>query len=444
MEQLRVVNPKYLEAQAAGRSLWGIDQFIHNFQMLPDDSLLVPRGLRKRILTTVSELGIDHTVEDNRSHFDHININSSAIKFRPYQFPAILNLTGKADEGVLVAPAGSGKTVMGLSLMPLLGQPTLWLTHTSPLAQQAEDRANFFLPDIGEVGRIGGGKWNIGDVLTIGMIQTLVRNPDKVVKDRDRFGLVVLDEAHHCPASTFLKVVGMYNPWFLYGLTATPYRRDKLEQLMFQTLGETISRVSMEEVEKYGGIMVPTVRYRTVHSRLVDGNNIQRILTDHIVNNKKRNLMIVSDVLAEASAGNFCIVISDRKAHCEALYELIQAGWDKTGIATGSYSKKYVQEQVEKYNNGEITVLVATYALLGEGFDVPFLNRAFISCPFRAEAKAEQLIGRIQRTHPGKKDAIVYDYVDVDIGVVKNQFYSKTGTCRHRTYEKLGVTVEPY
>jgi superfamily II DNA or RNA helicase len=396
------------------------------------------------VIDAANDLKLDYTVVDKRKRFKHVDIDSSIIKYRPYQFQAVLNLTGMADEGVLVAPAGSGKTVMGLSFIPLLGQPTLWLTHTSPLAQQAEDRANFFLPDIGEIGRIGGGKWKIGDVLTIGMIQTLVRNPDKVIKDMDKFGLVVLDEAHHCPASTFLKVVGSYNAWYIYGLTATPYRRDKLEQLMFQTLGETTSKVSMAEVEKYGGIMVPTVRYRTVHSAKVDGNNIQQIITKHIVANKKRNLMIVSDVLEEAAAGNFCIVIADRKVHCENLFELIQAGWEKTGIATGDYSKKYVQEQVQRYNDGEITVLVATYSLLGEGFDVPFLNRAFITSPFRAEAKAEQLIGRIQRTHPGKKDAIVYDYVDVDIGVVKNQFYSKTGTCRHATYEKLGVNVEPY
>lgn len=441
---MRVINPKYLEAQSAGRSLWGIDQYIHNFQMLPDDSMLVPRGLRRRIISTANKMGLEYEVVDQRTRFDHVTVDSSLIKYRPYQFHAVLNLTGMSDEGVLVAPAGSGKTVMGLSLIPLLGQPALWLTHTSPLAQQAEDRANFFLPDIGEIGRIGGGKWNIGEVLTIGMIQTLVRNPEKAAADMDKFGLVILDEAHHCPASTFLKVLGSYNPWYLYGLTATPYRRDKLENLMFQTLGETTSKVSMEEVEKYGGIMVPTVRYRTVHSATVDGNNIQHIITKYVVNNKKRNLMIVSDVLAEAAAGNYCIVIADRKAHCEILYELISTGWDKTGIATGNYSKKYVQEQVEKYNRNEITVLVATYSLLGEGFDVPFLNRAFITSPFRSEAKAEQLIGRIQRTHEGKKDAVVYDYVDVDIGVVKNQFYSKTGTCRYATYERLGVNVEPY
>ena len=154
--------------------------------------------------------------------------------------------------------------------------------------------------------------------------------------------------------------------------------------------------------------------------------------------------MIVSDVLSEAVQGRYCIVISDRREHCETLHELISAGWEKTGIATGKYSKKYVQEQVKKYNEGDITVLVATFSLLGEGFDVPFLDRAFITMPFRSEAKAEQLIGRIQRTSPGKKDAIVYDYVDTNVGVLEHQFFNKTRDCRYRTYTRLGVDVEPY
>lgn len=444
VEKLRVVNPKFLEAQSAGRSTWGMDKHIYNFDVLPDDSLLVPRGLRKRVITLAKEMDPTVEIEDRRTRFDHLSIDSSIIKYRSYQFKAVLGLTGMSDEGVLVAPAGSGKTVMGLSLIPLLGQPTLWLTHTSPLAQQAEDRANFFLPDIGKVGRIGSGKWEIGEVLTIGMIQTLMRNPEKVISDMNKFGLVILDEGHHCPANTFLKVVSSYNPWYLYGLTATPYRRDKLEALMFQCLGETISKVSTQEVEKQGGILVPTVRYRTFHSRPVEGNNIQQIITQHVVDNPKRNRMIVGDVLAEAAEGNYCIVIADRKAHCEELYELIKTGWEKTGIATGDYNRAYVQEQVEKFNRNEITVLVATFALLGEGFDVPFLNRAFIASPFRAEAKAEQLIGRIQRTHPGKVDAIVYDYVDVNVGVLKSQFYSKSNSCRYSTYERLGVNVEPF
>ena len=154
--------------------------------------------------------------------------------------------------------------------------------------------------------------------------------------------------------------------------------------------------------------------------------------------------MIVSDVLGEATQGNACIVLSNRKAHCEVLYDLLSIGWDKTGIATGNYTKKYVDEQIAKLNSGEITVLVCTDQLLGEGFDYAPLNRAFLAAPFRAEAKCEQIIGRIQRPAPGKKDAIVYDYVDTNIGVIQNQFYSKYGACRYAAYERLGVNIEPY
>jgi superfamily II DNA or RNA helicase len=410
--------------------------------VLPDDSLIIPRGLRPWLINKIKELGIKFKLEDKRMKFDHIEIDSSMIKYRPYQFDAVLKMISDAPEGVLVAPAGSGKTIMGLSLIPLLGQPTLWLTHTGPLADQVVERAKAFLPDIGEIGTIGAGKWNIGKILTIGMIQTLVRNTDEIIKLRETFGLVILDEAHHCPARTFLDVLCHLNPYYMYGLTATPYRRDGLEQLMFQAIGLTTTIIPIKEVEKHGGIIMPVVWQRTIHSKTVEGNDIQAILDKCIVHNPKRNSIIVEDVLHEARDGHFCIVVSDRREHCEILYEQVSAGWEKTGIATGKYSKKYVQEQVVAFNEGRITTLVATFALLGEGFDVPFLDRAFICMPFRAEAKAEQLIGRVQRFFPGKKDSIVYDYIDEDIGVIKNQYINKNKACRHRTYMRLGVIVE--
>jgi len=444
VELLRIPNPKYLEAQAAGRSTWGINPYIINFIVLPDDSIVIPRGLRPWLTFKIKELGIDCTIVDKRTRFDHMDVNSSRIKYRPYQYNAVLKMTSSAPEGVLVAPAGSGKTIMGLSLIPLLGQPTLWLTHTGPLADQVIERAQAFLPDIGEIGVIGRGTWTTGKILTVGMIQTLVRNTEDLIKLRNNFGLLVLDEAHHCPAKTFLDVVCHFNPYYIYGLTATPYRRDKLEQLMFQALGITTTAISVKDVESAGGIIMPTVWQRDIVSSKIDGNDIQYIIENFIVNNPKRNSIIVKDVLDNAKAGHFGIVISDRREHCEILYKQISASWPKTGIATGKYSKKYVREQVAAFNDGKITTLVATFALLGEGFDVPFLDRAYIAMPFRAEAKAEQLIGRVQRFFPGKKDAIVYDYVDINIGVLKNQFYSKSKDCRFRTYTRLGVNIEPH
>ena len=444
VDKLQIINPKFQEAQASGRSVYNIEKNITNFSILPDQSLLLPRGVNKWLCNTAKTMGIRYVVDNQRKFFPYITIDSSKIIYRPYQYDGVIELITSATEGILVAPAGSGKTVMGLSLIALLGQPTLWLTHTGPLADQAIERANQFLPELGKIGMIGGGKWELGDILTIGMVQTLVRNPVKSAKMTNNFGTVILDEAHHCPASTFLEVVGHFNSHFMYGLTATPYRRDKLEKLMFHALGESITTIPIEKVSKFGGIMLPTVIYREIRSPIVSHNNIQKILTENIVKNTKRNRLIVGDVLREAVNGKYCIVISDRRAHCEALYSLISVGWEKTGIATGKYSKKYVTEQVEAFYQKKITVLVTTFSLLGEGFDVPFLDRAFICMPFRAEAKAVQLIGRIQRTYEGKTDAIVYDYVDINVGVLKNQFHNKKSTCRYRTYDKLGLVIKPF
>lgn len=446
INELKIENPKYKEAVQAGRSTWKINPFLYNFEILPDDSLRIPRGYRKKLYEAMAEMGLEAKIIDNRPILDqNFDINATRIRYRPYQYDAVMALT-KSEEGVLVAPAGSGKTVIGISLVPLYGWPALWLTHTGPLAEQAIDRINFFLPTLKEddVGLIGRGKWKIGNVFTVAMIQTLVRRIPQLYEIKDLFGLLILDEAHHCPASTFMKVIGCFNPYRMYGLTATPYRRDKLQKLMFQTLGEEIVRIPIEEVEKYGGVMRPTIKYRAFkHPRIVNGSNTAKIMTDHIMPNDKRNHMIVSDVLKEATQDNICIVLSGRKAHCEILHELISIAWDKTGIATGDYNKKYVSEQIARLNSGEITVLVCTDQLLGEGFDFAPLNRAFLAAPFRSEAKCEQIIGRIQRPAPGKKDALVYDYVDVNIGVIQNQFFGK-GPCRYAAYERLGVNIEPY
>ncbi len=448
IDELRFPNPKYSETIGSGRSVYNIPPFIHNFDILPDDSLHIPRGCKNMVYGMMDEMGLKAEIVDNRTLFEPIiDINSSIIRYRPYQYDAVRKLA-VVSEGVLVAPAGSGKTVMGLSLIPLFGQPTLWLTHTNPLAKQVIDRINFFLPSLSDedIGFIGRGKWKVGKIFTVAMVQTLIRRLPQLYKIKNSFGLVILDEAHHCPASTFLKVVGCFNPYYLYGLTATPYRRDKLGRLIFQTLGDEVANIPIKLLEKDDSIMIPQIRYRTFnHAKPVHDNVVSRILKDHIIANDRRNHLIVGDVLAEATDGNICLVLSDRKAHCETLHELITIGWERTGIATGDYSRKYVDEQIAKLSSGEITVLVCTNQLLGEGFDFAPLNRIFIASPFRFEGKCEQVVGRVQRPAPGKKDAIVYDYVDTNIGVLQNQFYCPgKGSCRYKAYERLGARVEPY
>jgi len=413
---------------------------------MPNGNLVVPRGFRPSLIQLLNDNNLDFDVKDERSKFDyhHFDVN---IELRPYQETALRGLISKGvTEGLIIAPAGSGKTVFGIAMMGVFGQPTLWLTHTGQLATQAVERITSFMSiDKKEIGMLGSGKWEVGEHITVAMVQTLVRRLDTIHKIMDNFGLIILDEAHHCPAKTFTDVITRLNPYYLFGLTATPYRRDGLENLMFQVMGPEVIKMEQSDVQNHGGIMTPTVYYKTIDSPYVSGNKIHSIVKKHVVENDKRNRIIVSDVLAEAHAGNFCIVVSDRRKHCEMLHNLIRPGWPKTGIATGRYSRKYVEEQVQRFLDGEITVLVTTFALLGEGFDIDFLNRAFVTMPFRSEAKAEQLVGRIQRVAEGKTDAVIYDYVDHNIGVLRNQFYTgkESKPCRYNVYKRLGLEVIP-
>lgn len=448
IQDLTVPNPEFIQAEQQGYSTWGIDRFINNFTILNDDSIIVPRGMRKDIIQYAEDYDLPFEIVDQRPKFTaRSDIDTRLIDFRPYQLQPIHEVVVEGEtEGMIVAPAGSGKTVLGIALAAALGIPTLWITHTNQLAIQTGERLKHFLPSLEDedIGFIGGGKWKIGNFFTIAMVQTLVRRKDlhKIMND---FGLIVVDEAHHCPASIFRKVVVQFNPIYLIGLTATPYRRDKLERLMFQVMGKIITRITVDDVEGHGGIIMPVVKYKTIDSKRVEINNVAKILKDHIVENTDRNAVIVGDVVREAMAGNYCIVVSDRKVHCEILNELISISWKKTGIATGDYSRNYVQEQVRRFEENEITVLVTTFSLLGEGFDIAFLNRAFIAMPFRAEGKVEQLVGRIQRVADGKNDAIVYDYVDHNIGVLKNQFFAgEKKPCRFNAYTRLGMKVEPF
>ena len=445
VSKLRLPNPKFEEAVNAGRSTWKINQYIYNFEMLPDDSMLIPRGMRPELISLTERFKVPYSINDQRSNHEFISLDASQIKYRATQGSAIISLIG-AEEGVLVAPPGSGKTVMGISLLAIFGQPMLWLTHTRPLARQALNRVRTFYPELDDdaVGLLGDKSWKFGRVFTVGIVQTLIRKTiEEIAEISDRFGIVILDEAHHCPAKTFTDVVKQFNPRYLYGLTATPYRRDKLENLMFQTMGPETARIDITDVENEGTVIVPKLRYRTIDGRRIDDNNFARIITS-LIKNDRRNDIIISDVLREAVLGHYCILLSDRKEHCEILYKSIKEIWPKTGIATGDYSKKKIDEVISSLSSGEVTVLVATPSLLGEGFDFKYLSRAFFALPFRAEAKAEQLVGRVSRSAPGKADAIVYDYVDINAGVLYSQFYSKSKSCRYRVYERLGMMIEPY
>lgn len=439
--ELTVDNPKFVEAVKAGRSTYNLLPEIKNFFVMPNGIILIPRGYKERLCYLLKKHKQSVEIQDERCLVPLDTTLEHKISLRPYQHKALTTLS-KTAEGLLVAPAGSGKTVMGICLTLMSNQKTLWLTHTHNLATQYIERIKTFIPSLSEqdVGFIGGGKIQVGNITTVGLIQTLIRRPELLEELEDTFGLVIADEVHHAPATTFTKVMTSFNAYYIFGLTATPYRRDGLTNIMYQNIGPIRAKIPRSEVEASSGVIVPQVLPVCLNTKNIDDTNYQSIITS-LINNVPRNRRIVEDVINESNQGNICIVITDRRAHAEVLYELLK-NKVAAGIATGSYKKECRADTLKSLEKNEINVLVCTSQLLGEGFDYPPLNRLFLTLPFRDITKCEQLVGRIQRPYKHKKDALIYDYVDITNGLLKHQFRNAgTKGCRYNVYKKLGCLI---
>jgi superfamily II DNA or RNA helicase len=423
------------------RYIGDISQYIKLYSLSPT-GIVVPRGYLQTVEDILIGKGNSITIVDNRILHKPLDIKSNIV-LRPYQEAAKFDLL-KHPNGMLVAPAGSGKTIMGLDIFATVKQKMLWLTHTNRLAEQVIERivgTKYDDPAIlnmvkNDIGIIGGGKKKIGNKITIGMIQTLTRDIELLTSISQEFGLVILDECQHLPSSTFLKVVNHLPAYYLYSLTATPYRRDKLEGVMFATTGRPNAIIKREEVKKEEGIITPLVVTRKTKGPTYEGNDFHYIVKKLLIPNELRSDAIAIDISNEAKQGNYCIAISTRKSYCEIIYDKVFKYWNKTGIATGNYSKKHNSLQVKRLESGEITVLVVTFQLLGEGFDAKKLNRGFITLPFKERVMVEQAVGRIQRTCQGKNDALLYDYLDEGIGILENQFRE-----RKNIYYSLNMKV---
>jgi superfamily II DNA or RNA helicase len=133
----------------------------------------------------------------------------------------------------------------------------------------------------------------------------------------------------------------------------------------------------------------------------------------------ERNALIMADVLQEAGSAA-CLVLSDRKSHCQALAAMLAERGVAAAVLTGDLSARRRQEVVDAVQSGEVQVLLATGQLVGEGFDCPGLSALFLATPIRFSGRVVQYLGRVLRPAPGKDRARIYDYQDVHVGVLVN------------------------
>lgn len=445
-DYLTLLNPEWLDAQNFGRWSGHLSKYITQYAEDDAGVVHVPRGILRHV---VEDLGREWEIIDQRSFpLPEVDWPKGNIQLRPDdQEPAVRRLL-QHESGFLDAPAGSGKTVMGLEAARRLGTKVLWLTHRKELKDQAVERAVEFLelPEK-KIGILHGGTWRLGEHLTVGMIPTL-RKRD-LTSIQDYFGAVIVDEAHHIPSSTFLHVVNQFQAYYLYGLTATAYRRDKLDAVMFNAVGPIVSRIEHGSLFEDEHLMIPTIRRRLTGWAPTNSHMLEyHDFMEAMVHAAERNDLIVRDIVLECQKGNTFIALVERTKHAEVLTSLLKAQGVSCEFVVGSIDvdgepkkKKAIPREVRAkivadFKEGRIQGLVATYDLLAEGFDYRPLNRLFMVSPIKWKGTVVQSIGRVQRPHDSKVDAVVYDYVD-EVAMFQRQAESRF----FRVYKPMGMRV---
>ncbi|MCG8471112.1 MAG: DEAD/DEAH box helicase [Desulfobacterales bacterium] len=434
-QNLTLTNPKWQENQRLGRWNKGVSQYLRYYEENSGE-LRLPRGSMRRIITQCRQHGIDFAITDERRKRPEVAFEFKGT-LRPFQKEAV-SATMKKDFGVLTAPTGAGKTVMALALVAERRQPTLIVVHTKDLAAQWASRIESFLgiPQ-DEVGLIGGGVCRVGEKITVAMVQSLYKRVDGVAP---LIGNLIVDECHRAPSRTFTEAVTCFDSLYMTGLSATPWRRDRLSRVIFMHLGESAHTIEKAPLVDEGHILKAEVRFRlTAFYSDIDGTAHYPKLMAQLTGDKERNTLIAKDIAKELPhTPGTLLVLSDRKAHCENLKTLLLYNHGiEADLITGDLNKSQRTEALMRLNKGETKVLFATSQLLGEGFDAPCLSTLFLTYPIRFSGRLLQYLGRVLRPGSGKEKALIVDYVDGEIGILES-----AARARLSVYQKNQIHID--
>ncbi len=435
-------NPKFYELQRMRLPTYPNPRFIFSGEMRPNE-ILLPRGVLEKAQSILNNNGAEVVLRDDRPKKHRLKVAFSG-ELTEEQARAVAAMK-KHEAGILVAPPGAGKTVMGCALIAERKVSTLVLLHRQPLVEQWKESLRTFLGlGKGDFGVIAGSKKKRTGKIDLCMLQTLTKLEELNELAAD-YTQVIIDECHHIPAASFEGVMKQLPARYVVGLTATPYRKDGLEKILFMQCGPV--RHEMASVD--GGVLKKEVVVRETGFRPPEDAGTKlpyHVLMELITTDAERTRRIAADAAAAIGEGRVPLVISDRKDHLRSIDVAIRANagdgpviFQLDGDLSAKERKLTLTALTERLAAKLPLVLLATASLIGEGFDLPALDTLLLAMPLSFEGRMVQYAGRLHRAFEGKTGVRIYDYVDA-YNAMTLKMYRK----RIKAYTAMGYeVVEP-
>ena len=435
------LNPEYFKNLYMRLPLYNIPRYI-DCSGESENALLLPRGNLAQIEKLLKDYNTPYEITDEREQGMYIEVDFTAELYAEQK--AALNAMLESEIGILSAGTGFGKTVTAAALIGERKTSTIILVQTHALLEQWKKAIKRFLNY--EAGTIAAGKDTATGIIDIAIIKSLTEKKSETVKPRRyTYGMLIVDECHHVSAFGTENLVKSFRAKYVYGLTATPVRRDGRQKIIFMQCGQILYATSVKQmnlVQKFEHYFIP--RFTNFHiaadNRTSEKPSIQNYYSE-LAQAEARNLLIVSDVRTAVKDGRTPLVLSDRIEHLKLLKDYLKDAATNIIVITGKGTHKQKKEQLEvlaEVPSSESLIVLATGKYAGEGFDNPRLDTLMLAMPFSWKGTLAQYCGRLHRNFAGKEEVLIFDYVDFRLSVF-DRMYRK----RLKGYKQLGYTIKP-
>lgn len=430
-------NPEFIQQLIRKKKVIGLPRYLRTCKV-ENELLLIPRGKIMFLKEVFSKHGIRMKVQDYRV----TNFFQKEIRFRegmslfPYQEKAKNEIVSYTQR-LLSADCGAGKTVIGCGIIDSLQQWTLIAVDTTELLEQWQQEITKFLDLDFEVGVIGAGVYKIAPI-TVALVQSLHTLTDGDWRDlNDKFGCFIYDEVQGLPAPTRFEIITRFAGKYLYGLSATISRSDGLEFFTFDSISPAIVEVDVEELKAANRFLdadLLFVKSFTIHNTPREFKNlVWNKLIDRMINDPKRNQLIIDDIAEMIKIGHKCIVLSSRVEHCNTIVTGLKSLGIKAEMFTGDVNKDDRQEIKGDFEDSDLACIVATYQIAQKGLNIPTLSCLHLPLPIKDRNILQQATGRVRRVRDGKLKPMIRDYVDMSAPILK-----KKAKNRAAIYKDLG------